>query len=173
MRVYLGSDHAGYELKQHLIGWFTEQGHEPVDCGPKEYDPQDDYPPFVMDAAARTVAESGSLGVVIGGSGNGEAIAANKVPGVRAVLAWSEETARLGREHNDANIISIGARMHTTDEATRFVEIFLDTPFSGEERHVRRIAMLTAYEQTDDLPRLPDRTAGNDADGRRRGRTGP
>ncbi|MCO5999856.1 ribose-5-phosphate isomerase [Actinoallomurus rhizosphaericola] len=156
MRVYLGSDHAGYELKQHLIGWLTEQGHEPVDCGPKEYDPQDDYPPFVMDAAARTAAEPGSLGVVIGGSGNGEAIAANKVPGVRAALAWNEETARLGREHNDANVISVGARMHTTDEATRFVEIFLDTPFSGEERHVRRIAMLTAYEKTGELPRLPD-----------------
>ncbi|MCO5974200.1 ribose-5-phosphate isomerase [Actinoallomurus soli] len=156
MRVYLGSDHAGYELKQHLIGWLTEHGHEPVDCGPKEYDPQDDYPPFVMDAAARTAAEPGSLGVVIGGSGNGEAIAANKVPGVRAALAWNEETARLGREHNDANVISVGARMHTTDEATRFVEIFLDTPFSGEERHVRRIAMLTAYEKTGDLPRLPD-----------------
>ncbi|MEV5753426.1 ribose-5-phosphate isomerase [Actinoallomurus sp. NPDC052308] len=156
MRVYLGSDHAGYELKQHLIGWLTEQGHEPVDCGPKEYDPQDDYPPFVMDAAARTAAEPGSLGVVIGGSGNGEAIAANKVPGVRAALAWSEETARLGREHNDANIISVGARMHTTDEATRFVEIFLDTPFSGEQRHVRRIAMLTAYEETGELPRLSD-----------------
>jgi ribose 5-phosphate isomerase B len=156
MRVYLGSDHAGFELKQHLIGWLTERGHEPVDCGPAEYDGQDDYPPFVMAAAARTAAEPGSLGVVIGGSGNGEAIAANKIPGVRAALAWNEETARLGREHNDANIISVGARMHTLDEATRFVEIFVDTPFSGEKRHVRRIAMLTAYEETGELPRLPD-----------------
>jgi ribose 5-phosphate isomerase B len=156
MRVYLGSDHAGYELKQHLIGWLAEQGHEPVDCGPKEYDGQDDYPPFVMDAAARTAADAGSLGVVIGGSGNGEAIAANKVPGVRAALAWNDETARLGREHNDANVISVGARMHPIDEATRFVGIFVDTAFSGEERHVRRIAMLTAYEQTRELPRLPD-----------------
>lgn len=156
MRVYLGSDHAGFELKQHLIEWLAGQGHEPVDCGPAEYDAADDYPPFVLRAAERTAADSGSLGVVIGGSGNGEAIAANKVAGVRAALAWSEETARLGREHNDANVISIGARMHTLDDATRFVAIFLATPYSAEARHARRIRMLTAYERTGELPALPD-----------------
>jgi ribose 5-phosphate isomerase B len=155
MRVYLGSDHAGYDLKRHLVAWLTEQGHEPVDCGPATYDAQDDYPPYVMLAAARTAGDAGSLGIVIGGSGNGEAIAANKVPGVRAALVWNEETARLGREHNNANVISVGARMHETDEATRFVEIFLDTPFSGVERHARRIAMLTAYEETGTLPAPP------------------
>jgi ribose 5-phosphate isomerase B len=155
MRVYLGSDHAGYELKQHFIEWLTAHGHEAVDCGPAAYDSEDDYPPCVMLAAARTVADTGALGIVIGGSGNGEAIAANKVIGVRAALAWSEETARLAREHNDANVVSIGARMHETDEATRFIEIFLNTPFSGLERHARRIAMLTAYEQTGVLPPLP------------------
>lgn len=155
MRVYLGSDHAGFELKRHLVEWLTGQGHEAVDCGPRTYDAADDYPPFVLRAAQRTVQDPGSLGVVIGGSGNGEAIAANKVAGVRAALAWSEETARLGREHNDANVISIGARMHSLDEATRFVEVFVSTPFSAEERHSRRIAMLTKYEKSGELPALP------------------
>jgi ribose 5-phosphate isomerase B len=153
MRVYLGSDHAGYDLKRHLIDWLTAQGHSPADCGPAAYDGEDDYPPYVMLAAARTAGDPGSLGIVIGGSGNGEAIAANKVPGARAALAWSEETARLAREHNDANVISVGARMHTLEEATGFVETFLTTPFSGAERHARRIAMLTAYEQTGELPK--------------------
>jgi ribose 5-phosphate isomerase B len=152
MHVYLGSDHAGYDLKQHLIEWLTTQGHEALDCGPETYDAEDDYPPYVMLAAAKTVADPGSLGIVIGGSGNGEAIAANKVVGVRAALAWSDETARLAREHNDANVISLGARMHTAEEATRFVELFLRTPFSGLERHARRIAMLRAYEETGELP---------------------
>src|SRR3954466_55692 len=145
MRVYLGSDHAGFELKNHLVEWLKAAGHDPVDCGPHIYDAQDDYPPFCLRAAERTAADPGALGIVIGGSGNGEAIAANKVKGVRAALAWSEETARLAREHNDANVISGGARMHTLEEATRFVEIFLTTPFSGAERHARRIAMLAAY----------------------------
>ncbi|MBC6458729.1 ribose-5-phosphate isomerase [Actinomadura sp. HBU206391] len=155
MRVFLGSDHAGYELKQHLVGWLAAHGHEPVDCGPVAFDPADDYPPFVLRAAERTVAEPGSFGIVIGGSGNGEAIAANKVEGARAALAWSEETAKLAREHNDANVISIGARMHDLDTATRFVELFLTTSFSGEGRHVRRIDMLTHYEKTGELPPVP------------------
>jgi ribose 5-phosphate isomerase B len=155
MRIFLGSDHAGYELKNRLLDRLKELGHEPVDCGPHEYVSTDDYPPYVLRAAKGAADEPGTLGIVIGGSGNGEVIAANKVPGVRAALAWNDETARLGREHNDANVVSIGARMHPTDEATRFVGIFVDTPFSGEERHVRRIAMLTAYEQTGELPRLP------------------
>jgi ribose 5-phosphate isomerase B len=155
MRVYLGSDHAGYELKNHLVEWLKANGHEPVDCGPHLYDAQDDYPPFCLRAAERTAADEGSLGVVIGGSGNGEQIAANKVKGVRAALAWSEQTASLGREHNDANVIAVGARMHTTDEATSFVEKFLNTPFSDEARHQRRIDMLSAYETTGDLPPIP------------------
>ncbi|MFF5715705.1 ribose-5-phosphate isomerase [Streptomyces buecherae] len=155
MRVYLGSDHAGYELKNHLVEWLTASGHEPVDCGPHLYDAQDDYPPFCLRAAERTVADEGSLGIVIGGSGNGEQIAANKVKGARAALAWSEETARLGREHNNANVLSVGARMHTLDEATSFVAAFLDTPYSGEERHTRRIDMLSSYELTGTLPAIP------------------
>ncbi|WLQ43108.1 ribose-5-phosphate isomerase [Streptomyces laculatispora] len=155
MRVYLGSDHAGYELKNHLVEWLKAQGHEAVDCGPHIYDAQDDYPPFCLRAAEKTAADPDGLGIVIGGSGNGEQMAANKVKGVRAALAWSEQTAALGREHNDANVISIGGRMHTEEECTKFVEIFLATPYSGEERHSRRIAMLTAYENTGELPPVP------------------
>lgn len=155
MRVYLGSDHAGYEFKNHLATWLADRGHDPVDCGPLVYDADDDYPPFCLRAARRTAADPGSLGVVVGGSGNGEQMAANKVAGVRAALAWSEQTARLAREHNDANVLSVGARMHTRDEATSFVEVFLATPFTGDERHRRRVAMLTAYETSGELPDVP------------------
>ncbi|HEY8455995.1 MAG TPA: ribose-5-phosphate isomerase [Actinopolymorphaceae bacterium] len=146
MRVHVGSDHAGFELKQHLTGWLADHGYEVVDHGPDAYDPDDDYPPYCIKTGAAVVGEPGSLGVVIGGSGNGEQIAANKVRGVRAALVWSEETARLARQHNDANVISLGARMHTPADAIRFVEVFLTTPFSGEERHARRIHMLSEYE---------------------------
>ena len=155
MRVHLGSDHAGYELKQALVRHLTGLGHEPVDHGPTEYDAQDDYPPYVLRAARATAADEGSLGIVLGGSGNGEAIAANKVEGVRCALAWSEETARLGREHNDANVVSLGARMHDEATALRLVEAFLATGYSGEQRHSRRIAMLSDYERTGVLPPLP------------------
>ncbi|WP_042402616.1 ribose-5-phosphate isomerase [Streptacidiphilus carbonis] len=155
MRVYLGSDHAGYELKQHLVQWLTSAGHEPVDCGPHIYDAVDDYPPFILRAAERTAADPQALGIVIGGSGNGEAIAANKVKGVRAALAWSTETATLGRQHNNANVISIGGRMHSLDEATKFVEVFLATPFSEDPRHIRRIDMISEYETTGELPPVP------------------
>jgi len=153
MRIYLGSDHAGFELKNHLVEKLKELGHEPVDCGPHEYIATDDYPPFVMLAAKNTAHEPGSLGVVIGGSGNGEVIAANKVPGVRAALVWSEQTATLAREHNDANVISVGARMHSLEQATGFVELFAATPFSQDPRHVRRIGMLTDFEATGQLPK--------------------
>ncbi|MGH3242801.1 MAG: ribose-5-phosphate isomerase [Spirillospora sp.] len=155
MRVFLGTDHAGFELKEHLVSWLKENGHDAVDCGAFEYDAADDYPPFVLRAAERTAAEPGTLGVVIGGSGNGEAIAANKVRGVRAALVWNEDTARLAREHNDANVISIGARQHDLATATRFLELFVETPYSGEGRHTRRITMLADYEKTGELPPLP------------------
>ena len=158
MRVHLGSDHAGFELKQAVGRRLAELGHEPVDHGPEHYDAVDDYPPFVLRAAAAVVAEPGSLGVVIGGSGNGEAIAANKVAGVRCALAWSAETARLGREHNDANVVSVGSRMHELEAALGLVQVFLETPFSGDERHARRIAMLEAYEASGALPPLPSAT---------------
>jgi ribose 5-phosphate isomerase B len=146
MRVYLGSDHAGFELKARLIEHLSGLGHEPVDCGAHVFDPDDDYPAPCVTAALRTVADPGSLCVVIGGSGNGEQIAANKVVGARAALVWNDDTARLAREHNDANVISIGARSHPDADALRFVEIFLATPFSHGERHARRIAQLAEWE---------------------------
>jgi ribose 5-phosphate isomerase B len=155
MRVHLGCDHAGLDLKAHLTAWLTEHGYEPVDHGPFVYDALDDYPVFCLRAAEAVAAEPGSLGVVIGGSGNGEQIAANKVKGIRSALVWSEETAALAREHNDAQVIAVGGRMHSVAEMTRFVEIFLATPFSEEERHSRRIDMLAEYERTGELPPLP------------------
>jgi ribose 5-phosphate isomerase B len=155
MRVYVGSDHAGFDLKSRLLQHLAELGHEPVDCGALSFDPNDDYPAPCITTAARTVADPGTLGIVIGGSGNGEQIAANKVRGVRAALVWSDETARLARAHNDANIASIGARNHPETDAVRFVEIFLATPFSQEERHARRIAQLAEYEQTGSIPGHP------------------
>jgi ribose 5-phosphate isomerase B len=155
MRVHLGSDHAGFHLKTALVARLVELGHVPVDHGPTDYVPDDDYPPYVMAAAAAAGAEPGSLGIVLGGSGNGEAIAANKIRGVRAALVWSEETARLARLHNDANVVSLGARLHSVPAATALVEIFLVTPFSDEQRHVRRLDMLSDYERTGVLPSPP------------------
>ncbi len=155
MRVYLGSDHAGFELKALLLERLGAAGHDVTDVGPRGYDPEDDYPAYCLGTAARVVADPGSLGVVIGGSGNGEQIAANKVVGVRAALAWNTETAVLARRHNDANVVSIGARMHPSEEAVEMVEAFLATPFSAEARHQRRIDQLHAYEDTAQLPPLP------------------
>lgn len=155
VRVYIGADHAGYELKNHLVSWLKEHNHEVTDCGPFVYDAEDDYPAFILRTAEGVAGDPGSLGIVIGGSGNGEQIAANKVRGIRAALAWSDDTAKLAREHNNANVISVGARMHPVEDATRFVEIFLGTPFSGAERHARRIAQLASYETIGQLPPLP------------------
>ena len=155
MRVFVGTDHAGLEFKDHLKQALSDAGHEPVDCGAFDYEPEDDYPPFCFAVGERVVTEPGTLGVVIGGSGNGEQIAANKVRGVRAALAWSLETAKLGRQHNNANVVAVGARMHSTEEATSFVEAFLAEPFSNDPRHERRIAMLASYEDTGALPPLP------------------
>jgi ribose 5-phosphate isomerase B len=155
MRVHLGCDHAGFDLKEHLKAHLAAAGHDVVDHGAAAFDPVDDYPPFCLRAAAAVVDDPGSLGVVIGGSGNGEQIAANKVPGVRAALAWSDRTATLAREHNDANVIGVGARMHGVDEATSIVEAFLAVPFSGDARHQRRIDQLSGYERTGQFPPLP------------------
>jgi len=155
MRVYLGSDHAGFELKGHLIAELKAADHDVVDVGPQSYDAEDDYPAYCLATGDQVVADPGSLGIVIGGSGNGEQIAANKVPGVRAALAWSHETASLAREHNDANVVALGARMHTADEATAFVTTFLTTQFSGYPRHARRIRQVSEYERTHNVPDLP------------------
>ena len=155
MRVYLGSDHAGFPLKGRLIDWLTQAGHDPVDCGPDTERDDDDYPPYVMRAAYAAVHDPASLGIVIGGSGNGEQIAANKIAGVRAAVAWSEETAQLARLHNNANVLSLGARMYPAEAALSFARVFVETAFSGAPRHARRLAMITGYEETGELPPLP------------------
>jgi len=152
MRIHIATDHAGLEFSTDLQQHLTGAGHEVVDHGPSSYDPLDDYPSFCINAARAVVADQragvDALGIVFGGSGNGEQIAANKVEGARAALVWNLSTAELAREHNDANVISIGARQHTFDEVTLFVDTFIATPFTGEERHARRIAQLAEYETT-------------------------
>lgn len=159
MRIHIATDHAGLELSQDLQQHLRAAGHEVVDHGPRDYDPLDDYPSFCIDAALATVrdqrAGTPALGIVFGGSGNGEQIAANKVEGVRAALVWSESTALLARQHNDANVIAIGARQHTVEEAKRFIDVFVAEPFSGEERHARRIAQLAEYETTGQIAAHP------------------
>jgi ribose 5-phosphate isomerase B len=159
VRVHLGSDHAGFELKTHLIAHLASLGYEPIDAGPSAYDASDDYPPYCVAAAQAVVDDPGSLGIVIGGSGNGEQIAANKVRGIRCALAWSIETAQLGRQHNDAQVVAIGARMHSLEEATALAEAFLSTPFSQDPRHQRRIDMLSEFERTGTPPPLPQNAA--------------
>ncbi|MCT1436202.1 MULTISPECIES: ribose-5-phosphate isomerase [Brachybacterium] len=161
MRVHIGTDHAGFELKNRLVAQLEKKGHEVTDHGAHEYDALDDYPPFCTDVGEAVVAQPGSLGIVIGGSGNGEQIAANKVEGVRAALVWNEETARLAREHNDANVISVGARQHSEEELEALIDVFLAEPFSGEERHQRRIDLVARYETTGGYSE--DQGAGADA----------
>lgn len=146
MRVHIASDHAGYELKAIAITHLENNGYEVIDHGALTYDPKDDYPSFCFEAAQATVNDPGSLGIVIGGSGNGEQIAANKVRGARAALAWNLQTARLAREHNNANVVGIGARMHTSEEALEIIDAFLAEPYSNDPRHQRRIEILADLE---------------------------
>lgn len=146
MRIHIGTDHAGYELKSILVEHLSASGHDVVDHGAHDHDPDDDYPGFCIAAAEAVVADPGSLGIVIGGSGNGEQIAANKVRGIRAALAWNTRTAELARAHNDANVVALGARDLSVDRAIEVVEAFLAEAFDGDERHRRRIDQLAAYE---------------------------
>jgi ribose 5-phosphate isomerase B len=146
MRVHIGSDHAGLELKNALIEHLKSSGHDVVDHGPHVYDALDDYPVFCIPAAQGVASENGSFGIVLGGSGNGEQMAANKVKGIRAALVWSVETAKLAREHNDANVIAIGGRMHPIEVCKELIDVFLATPFSNDERHVRRIGQVSNFE---------------------------
>jgi len=155
VRVHLGGDHAAYDLLVDLVAFLQGEGHEVTNHGPHAYDEVDDYPVYVLRAAQAVAADPGSFGVVLGGSGNGEQMAANKVAGIRAALCSDDELARLAREHNDAQVISIGARMTSVDEARSMLRVFLTTPFSGDERHARRIAMVSAYEADGSLPPLP------------------
>ena len=151
MRIHIASDHAGYELKSAVSAHLREQGHTVIDHGAHSYDPDDDYPAFCLACGEAVVADAGSLGIVLGGSGNGEQIAANKVAGVRAALAWNLDTARLARAHNDANVVAVGGRQHSLEEATELIEAFLTEPFSQDERHVRRIGKIAHYETTGEV----------------------
>ena len=156
MRVHIATDHAGMELSSHLVAALTAQGYEMIDHGPTAYDPEDDYPAYCINAASAVAADQAAgldaLGIVLGGSGNGEQIAANKVPGIRAALAWNLDTAKLAREHNDANVVAVGGRQHTVHEATELIQAFLAEPFSNAERHTRRIGKITHYETTGKIP---------------------
>lgn len=146
MRIHIGTDHAGFEIKNRIVEHLKSTGHDVVDHGAHEYDAEDDYPPFCFAVGEAVVADEGSLGIVIGGSGNGEQIAANKVAGVRAALVWNEDTAKLARQHNNANVISVGARQHDEPTVISLIEAFIAEPFSEAERHARRIQLLADYE---------------------------
>ena len=151
MRIHIGSDHAGLEFKNRIVEHLQSQGHDVTDHGPHTFDPLDDYPVFCIPAAEAVAKDHGSFGIVLGGSGNGEQMAANKVKGIRAALVWSIETAKLAREHNDANVISLGGRMHDEAYCLQLVDTFLNTPFTGDERHVRRIGLIAKYESKGSL----------------------
>mgnify|MGYP006187105295 FL=1 len=147
MQIHIGSDHAGFAYKTLIIEHLKKSGHEVVDHGPFTYEALDDYPTFCIPAAQATALDPSSFGIVLGGSGNGEQMAANKVAGVRAALVWSVETAKLAREHNNANVISIGGRMHNEQFCLQLVDTFLATPFTNDERHVRRIGQISKFEK--------------------------
>lgn len=155
MRVHIATDHAGLELSDYLVKHLTAKGFEMINHGPKSYDPEDDYPAFCINAAKAVVEDQragiDALGIVLGGSGNGEQIAANKVEGIRAALAWNLDTAKLAREHNNANVIAVGGRQHSVEEAAQLIEAFLTEPFSNAERHVRRIGKIATYESTGEV----------------------
>jgi ribose 5-phosphate isomerase B len=155
MRIHIATDHAGMELSAFLVAELSELGHELIDHGPRVYDALDDYPGFCIAAAEAVVADQAAgvqaLGIVLGGSGNGEQIAANKVPGVRAALIWNTDTAALARDHNDANVCALGARQHSQAQVLELVKIFVAKDFSNDERHVRRIGKIATYEQTGEI----------------------
>jgi ribose 5-phosphate isomerase B len=156
MKIHLGCDHAGFELKEKVAQHLKSKGHEVIDHGAKTHDALDDYPVFCFLAAQGAAQDPNSLAIVIGGSGNGEQIAANKIKGVRAALAWSVETAKLAREHNNANVIGIGGRMHSESESLAIVDAFIDTKFSNDDRHMRRINQISEYETGGKMPPLPN-----------------
>ncbi len=139
MRIHIATDHAGLEISKIVQQHLAAKGYDVVDHGPKNYDPLDDYPAFCINAAKAVAADQTAgleaLGVVFGGSGNGEQMAANKVKGVRAALIWSLATAELAREHNDANVCALGARQHTQEQMLELIERFITTPYSDEPRH--------------------------------------
>jgi ribose 5-phosphate isomerase B len=143
-KIFLASDHAGYELKESLSAFLRERGYEIEDCGAFSLEPADDYPDYMLPMAAKVAEHEGAFGIAIGGSGQGEAVACNRVPGVRAAVYYGKslEIIKLSREHNDANVLSLGARFMSADEAEQAALIWLTTPFSKEERHARRISKI-------------------------------
>ena len=143
-KIYLASDHAGYELKEALGVYLTERGFEVQDLGPSSFDPNDDYPDTIGPLARAVADDKDAMGIAIGGSGQGEAMVCNRVPGVRAAVYYggSSDIIKLSREHNDANVLSLGARFITQEEAKQAVQLWLDIKFSSEERHLRRIQKL-------------------------------
>jgi ribose 5-phosphate isomerase B len=147
VRIVIASDHAGFELKADLRAFLEAADHDVVDLGTDSTEPVD-YPDFCANAAREVAEGRADRAIVLGGSGQGEQIAANKVHGIRAALVWSLATAELAREHNAANVIAIGARQHSFDEVKGFIDTFIATPFSGEVRHARRIAQVAEFETT-------------------------
>lgn len=147
MKVYLGTDHAGFELKEKVKEYLQKQGHEVEDCGALSFDPADDYPDFISKAAQKVAADASSYGIVFGKSGAGECIVANKIKGVRAFLGINSENVKLAREHNDANVLSLGSAFVTEHQTYDLVKLFLETPFSNEERHKRRIEKIRVIEK--------------------------
>jgi ribose 5-phosphate isomerase len=145
VRVAIGSDHAGFALKERLVRELKAWGHEVEDLGTHAAEPPVDYPDFCIPAAERVADGRAERAIVLGGSGIGEAIAANKVSGVRAALVYSDDTARLTREHNDSTVLALGGRLSDPDDAVRWLRIWLETPFEGG-RHVARIRKIAAYE---------------------------
>ncbi|EKD64470.1 MAG: hypothetical protein ACD_50C00378G0004 [uncultured bacterium] len=147
MKIYLGTDHAGFELKEKIKSYLVENGYEIEDCGAFSFDKDDDYPDFIANAALGVSKNTDSKGVVFGKSGAGECIVANKIKGIRAILGFNKENVELSRLHNDANVLSLGSAFTNDDLAKELVKIFLDTPFSNEERHSRRIAKIKKLEE--------------------------
>jgi len=141
VRVYIGGDHAGFEMKRGIISFLEERGFDVYDCGPREYVHDDDYPDYISIVAGHVSGETDAMGIVLGWSGQGEAMVANRFPNVRCAVFYggSKHVLTLSREHNDANVLSLGAHFITTQEASQAVELWLNTKFSGEERHIRRI----------------------------------
>ena len=155
MRIHIATDHAGMELSAFLVEQLSLDGHEVIDHGPKVYEALDDYPGFCIAAAQAVVADQAdglqALGIVLGGSGNGEQMAANKVKGIRAALIWNADTAALARDHNDANVAAVGARQHSQEEVLGLVRIFISKDFSNDERHVRRIGKIAQFEENGEV----------------------
>lgn len=147
MKIFIAADHAGFEMKQELKRYLEDLGYELEDVGPFALDPTDDYPDYVIPLAKKVAQNPGSRGIIVAGSGQGEIMCANKVRGIRAALLYDEYSARISRDHNDATVAALGARVLDIETAKRLVKLWLETPFSGEERHKRRLQKIADLEE--------------------------